>query len=41
MASKRSRGAKKAWTTARDKKVAEARKKKKDRKAEAVYSTHH
>ncbi len=39
MASKRSRGAKKAWTTARDNKVAEARKKKKDRKA--AYSTYH
>ena len=33
MASKRSRGAKKAWTTSRDKKVAKAREKKKERKA--------
>jgi len=33
MASKRSRGAKKAWTASRDKKVAKAREKKKERKA--------
>ncbi len=33
MASRRSRGAKKAWTASRDKKVAEAREKKKERKA--------
>jgi hypothetical protein len=39
MGSKRSRGAKKAWTAARDKKVAEARAKKKERKA--AYSTTH
>jgi hypothetical protein len=34
MASKRSRGAKKAWTANRDKKVAKAREKKKERKAD-------
>ena len=33
MASKRSRGAKKAWTASRDRKVAKAREKKKERKA--------
>jgi hypothetical protein len=32
----RSRGAKKAWTASRDKKVAKAREKKKDRKAALV-----
>jgi len=33
MAGKRRRGAKKAWTASRDKKVAKAREKKKERKA--------
>jgi hypothetical protein len=33
MAGKRSKGAKKAWTAGRDKKVAKAREKKKERKA--------
>jgi len=33
MTSKRSRGSKKAWTANRDKKVAKAREKKKERKA--------
>ncbi len=33
MASKRSRGAKQAWTASRDKKEAKVRKKKKERKA--------
>jgi hypothetical protein len=36
---KQSRGSKKVWTAARDKKVAKAREKKKDRKA--VLSTYH
>jgi hypothetical protein len=36
---KQSRGAKKEWTAARDKKVAEAREKKKERKA--ALSTYH
>ena len=33
MANKRSRGAKKAWTAGRDRKVAKEREKKKERKA--------
>ena len=33
MAGKRSRGAKKAWTASRDRKVAKEREKKKERKA--------
>jgi hypothetical protein len=36
---KQSRGAKKAWTAARDRKVAKAREKKKERKA--ALSTYH
>ena len=36
---KQSRGSKKAWTAARDKKVSKAREKKKDRKA--ALSTYH
>jgi len=36
MSSKRSRGAKKAWSASRDKKVAKAREKKKERKAECM-----
>ena len=36
MANKRSRGAKKAWSASRDKKVAKAREKEKERKAERM-----